>query len=65
MTELKIIVSADDLLAVSDAARLLNIHRTTLYRWVNKGYITSVRIGNSTLISKNEINRLKERRTSE
>lgn len=42
----------------SQAARILNISRNTLWLWAKKGKIKVEKIGHNSLISKEEIRRL-------
>ena len=55
---IELTVTSADLLTIPDAARLLNIHRATLYRWIHKGKIAYITIATSTFIPKSEIWRL-------
>jgi len=59
---MKISLATKDLVTPDEAASQLNVHRTTLYRWIALGKIVCVQIGKSTLIPKSEIKRLKEKR---
>lgn len=36
---------ADDLLRVTEGAKLLNVHEDTLYQWIRKGAVPHVRVG--------------------
>ena len=58
---MKLTLTTKDLVVPDEAANQLNVHRTTLYRWIRLGIIMSVRIGKSTLIPKTEIERLTKR----
>ena len=36
-----------DLLSVVEAAELMGVTRVTVHRWIEKGKLTAIRIGNS------------------
>jgi excisionase family DNA binding protein len=44
-----------DLLSVAEAAELLGVSRVTAHRWIEKGKLTSVKIGSSRFVLKKEI----------
>jgi excisionase family DNA binding protein len=45
MTDKKHSTGLPNLISISEAARLLNVHPETLRRWDNKGVLEAVRIG--------------------
>lgn len=45
--------------SISDAAKLLNVSRPTLYRWIKTGVIHTTKIANFNKISKEEVDRIK------
>jgi len=53
-------LSQDDLLPVREVARLLHVHRVTVYRWITQRRVTTVTIGNTTFVPKTEVERLRE-----
>jgi len=55
----KIVIDADEVYELKEAAALLNIGIATLFRWLRKGKIMALKIGRRTLITKGEIERLK------
>lgn len=57
MADIKI--SSDDLLSVAQAAKELGHPRITIYRWVETGKITGIRLGGVLYIPKSEVERLK------
>lgn len=59
-------MSADRLLRTEEAARRLDIHRETLYRWVKRGWIEVVRREKArrVLIPESEVRRLLSGRDS-
>ena len=61
----KFIIESNDLFDVSEAAKLLGIGYATVYRWIANGKIIPVRMDNRTLISRSEIERLKNRQATE
>lgn len=51
----------EDFVTVSEAARLLGVHRTTLYNWEKRGDIKIYRIGRGVArIKIKDIKRIKE-----
>jgi len=53
-------IKASQLMRVSEAAKLLRIHRATLYRWISKGRVIVTRIGRTLFVSESEVKRLKK-----
>jgi excisionase family DNA binding protein len=53
-------VKSTDVVSVTSAAKMLGVHRITIYRWINSGKIISVQFGGTTYILKSEIERLKK-----
>jgi len=49
----------NDLLRVEDAAKLLDVHYATVYRWIRSGNIIAVKLGNIRFIPVSEVERLK------
>ncbi len=56
---MRIELESKDLLTVKQAAEQLGITRVTLYRWMDKGKITSAKFGAYRVIPKTEVERLK------
>ena len=54
-----ITVTTTDLVSVQEAARLLGRPRVTIYRWLSKGKIGSVRFGGIIYIPASEVERFK------
>lgn len=44
-----------DFLSVPEAAELLGVSRVTIHRWIERGKLTSIRIGKSRFVLKREI----------
>ena len=59
---MNITLMTHDLLSVAEASKLLGKPRLTLYRWVKKGRILSVRFGGILYIPRSEIERIKKER---
>lgn len=53
--------NARELLPISEAAIQLQKHRMTLYRWISRGLLASVKIGKITFIPRSEVERLRKR----
>ncbi len=58
--QVRITVTADDLLSVVDAARYLGIHRMTLWRWRQRGRIKPIRFAGREFFSIKDLNAIKE-----
>jgi hypothetical protein len=57
--ENKITISSNDVLSVKQAARELEKHVATIYRWHNAGTILGVEFGGILFIPKSEVERIK------
>ena len=44
-----------DLLSVPEAAELIGVSRITVHRWIERGKLTSIRIGKSRFVPKKEV----------
>ena len=55
----KLLIETADLLSINEATQRLNISRATLYRRIGKGKIRPLHIEGRTLITKDEVGRLK------
>jgi excisionase family DNA binding protein len=53
-----ITITTDDLLTVADAAKALEKHIATIYRWVDAGKIVGIKLGGILFIPKSEVERL-------
>ena len=56
-------VESTDLLSIQQTAKELNIPRTTLYRWAERGKILTIRLGGILFVPKSEIERIKKKRS--
>ena len=55
----KFVIESSDLFDVVEAAKLLKVGYATIYRWIASGKIIPVRMDNRTLISRSEVERLR------
>lgn len=49
-----------DLKTFSEVSTLLRVSKTTLYKWIDEGIITCVKIGGRVLFEQSEIDRVVE-----
>ena len=52
------LVDSAQLLTVPEASAMLGIHRTTLYRWRNKGLLVIEKVGNRSVLHKGMVLRM-------
>lgn len=57
----KLLVDAEELLTVEEAAPALGISVPTAWRWIRDKKLVVVRVAGRTLIPKSEVDRLKEK----
>lgn len=57
---MEIKVNTDDLASVAQVAKELGKTRLTIYRWVERGKIISIKLGGIIYIPKTEIGRLRD-----
>lgn len=55
----KIEIDTDDMVSIEDAAVLLNISLPTIYRWMRKGKLKTVKVPRRTLVSKSALAKMK------
>jgi len=55
----------EEFFTVNESAKVLNVTRQTVYRWIKDGIIKAETIGRETLIEKTEIWRYKNRRIND
>jgi len=55
-------ISARDVVTVSEAAKLLEVTRVTIYRWIAANKIVSILFGRNRAIPRSEIDRIKKSR---
>ena len=48
-------IHSSDLLSVAEASELLRVSRVSVHRWIEKGKLTAIRIGNIRFVLKNEV----------
>ena len=60
----EITVNTDDLLSVLDAARVLGRPRITIYRWVERGKINSIKLGGILFIPRTEVEKLVDKQAT-
>ena len=56
------VINMNYLYKPAEAAQLIGIGYATIYRWIKTGKLIPVKIAGHTLVPKNEIDRLKNRR---
>ena len=49
-----------ELIRINEAAKILQISRSTLYKWIDEGYIKTVKFGLSPMIEKKEVERIEK-----
>ena len=57
-------VESTDLLSIQQTAKELNMPRTTLYRWAERGKILTIRLGGILFVPKSEIERIKKEKVT-
>ncbi len=57
---MEIKMRSDDILSINEAAEVLGKDRATIYRWIAKGQVVTVRLGDVQYILKSEVERLKK-----
>ena len=60
----QIILETDQLMTIPKAAELLEVHFTTLYRWIEKGKIPAIRIGTQTYLESNLVKEMAKNKTA-
>jgi len=60
-----ILFTPDDLTTVLEATKYLDVHFTTVYRWIKKGVLHPVHIAGQDYLSIDEVKTLKEKRDGE
>lgn len=56
---------ATDLLTVLQAAKEMGVHFTTVYRWIETGVISGIKVGGILFVPLSEIERLKNEKATE
>jgi len=62
-TEIRI--PRDKLLSVPQAAKKLDVHHSTVYRWIEAGTIHPIRINNRRYVTVEDVEAIKEKRERE
>ena len=62
--DMAIRVESADLMSIQQAARELDIPRTTMYRWAERGKIITIRLGGILFVPTSEIERLRKEHTN-
>ena len=57
---MKIYVTAEDLMSVQDAAKILGRPRITIYRWIKADKMLAVKLGGTVFIPRSEVDRILE-----
>ena len=60
----KVTVDVPDIVSMSDAAKEIGVHFTTVHRWVRSGKIHPFRIGGQLFLSQEEVEALKAERNN-
>lgn len=60
MQKAKITFTSDELMSVPQAAKELNVHFVTVYRWIKQGRLTPFRAGGFIFVLVDEVKALKE-----
>ena len=53
-------ISTDDLVTVAEAAKILDKHVVTIYRWIEGGKVVPIRIVNQNFLTRNQVKELKK-----
>lgn len=56
-------VESSDLMSIQQAARELEIPRTTMYRWAERDKIITIRLGGILFVPKSEVERLQKEKS--
>ncbi len=48
-------IHSSDLLSVAEASELVRVSRVTVHRWIERGKLTAIRLGNSRFVMKKEV----------
>ena len=55
MQKTQVVLETDKLITIPEAAKILGVHFTTLYRQIKKGRFHLIRIGNQTYLDATEV----------
>ncbi|MBA7678011.1 hypothetical protein ES703_86278 [subsurface metagenome] len=61
MQKVKIILETDEITTVLEAAKYLDVHFTTVYRWIKAGKLHPIPIAGQDYLATDEVKALKER----
>ena len=59
----KIEVGSDDVVSIPEAAKILGVHHTTIYRWFQKGKVRPFRLGKHVYLTIDDVELIKKERT--
>lgn len=51
-------IGLDEWLSLNDAAEMLNVHRTTIYRWAKAGKITIYKKMGQSIVKKTDVEKI-------
>jgi len=60
MAAQRVTIESGDLLTVPQVAKILGVHFTTVYRWIEAGAILSAKFGGIVFVPKSEVERKKK-----
>lgn len=52
--------TSKDIFTIYEAAALLSVHRTTIYRWFKSGELRYIELGGKTFVPRTEVERIKK-----
>ena len=55
----QLIFDTAEVYTTGDAAKLIGVHFTTLYRWIKEGKVIPLKLSNRTVITQSEVDRIK------
>ena len=58
-------VTSDDLMSVGRAAKVLNMPRLKLYRWISAGKVVYIKLGGILFVPRSEVERLQNKKAKD
>lgn len=56
---MKVEITTDDLLTIEEAAREIGCHHATIFRWIDRGKMLTLKLAKSRVIPRAEVDRLR------